>query len=271
MDPTGTAIAPHLREFRPARCRSRVCNGPSIGAMPKPTFAERIEAIASLREPIRRRLYRYVERQTVAVSRDEAAEAVGTSRAMAAFHLDKLVELGLLRAEYRRLGGRTGRGAGRPSKLYRRSRRQFTLTFPERNHELLARLLAEEAAHHDASSTDAPAGRYGRSLGARARKRISNGAAQPRLRQCVEDVLEDLGFEPFRSDTGDTRARNCPFDPLSRSYSAVVCRAAIALVGGVIEGSGANSVEARRDARVDRCCVVLSPRSPSDGDAASAS
>lgn len=78
--------------------------------MPKPTFAERLEAMALLREPIRRRLYRYVEGRLAAVSRDEAAEAVGVSRAMAAFHLDKLVGLGLLRAEYRRLSARTGRG-----------------------------------------------------------------------------------------------------------------------------------------------------------------
>src|SRR3990170_8987534 len=105
-----------------------------------------MNALAALREPVRMRLYRYVERRLAAVGRDEAAGAVGVSRAMAAFHLDKLVDLGLLRTEFRRLSGRTGRGAGRPAKLYRRSRRDFSVTLPKRDHELLARLLSERAA-----------------------------------------------------------------------------------------------------------------------------
>lgn len=231
--------------------------------MPKRTFAERLEALAVLREPIRRRLYRYVERRLAAVSRDEAADAMGVSRAMAAFHLDKLVEFGLLRAEYRRLSGRTGRGAGRPAKLYRRSRRELSVTLPQRSHELLARLLAETAATStDVPPTDGVAHRYGRSLGARARNRVSRRATPQRVGRCVSDVLEELGFEPFISGEGDIWARNCPFDPVSRRYPSVVCRTAIEVVGGVIEGVGAGSVEVRRDERPDRCCVVLSAPTP---------
>ena len=240
--------------------------------MPKPTFAERLEALAALREPIRRRLYRYVERRIVPVSRDDAAQAVGVSRAMAAFHLDKLVELGLLRAGYRRLSGRTGRGAGRPSKLYRRSRREFTVTVPFRNHELLARLLAETAASSDHDpATDGVAHRYGRSLGARGRKRISSRATPQRLDVCISDVLEDMGFEPVNTDAGDVWARNCPFDPLSRRYPTVVCETAIEFVGGIVAGVGADSVEVSREERPDRCCVVLRPASPAHGAAGSAS
>ena len=158
--------------------------------------------MAALREPTRRRLYQYVERQPEAVSRDEAAEAIGISRALAAFHLDKLVEVGVLKPEYRRLSGRTGPGAGRTSKLYRRSRNQFAVSLPHRDHELLARLLA---ASIDSSAEDAPAAAdspaaeparaYGRSLGRRARKRLrgdpgparhaglrGGGAGEPRIR-----------------------------------------------------------------------------------------
>jgi predicted ArsR family transcriptional regulator len=225
--------------------------------MPKPTFAERLEALAALREPIRRRLYRHIERRLTAISRDEAANAAGVSRAMAAFHLDKLVDLGLLRVEYRRLTGRTGRGAGRPSKLYRRSRREFSVTLPERNHELMARLLAETATVALVPATGAVAHRYGRSLGARARKRISRRATAQHLTDCVSDVLEDVGFEPFSDGSGDVRTRNCPFDPLSRRYPSVVCHTAIELVGGVIEGVGTDSVTVEREDRADRCCVVL--------------
>src|SRR5574340_288999 len=84
-----------------------------------------IAGISTLDEPVRRDLYLYVAEREAAVGRDEAAEAVGVSRALAAFHLDKLVEAGLLEVEFRRLTGRSGPGAGLPAKLYRRSARQL--------------------------------------------------------------------------------------------------------------------------------------------------
>jgi predicted ArsR family transcriptional regulator len=226
--------------------------------MPKPTFAQRLDALASLREPIRAQLYRYVAKRLAAVGRDEAADAVGVSRAMAAFHLDKLVELGLLRAEYRRLSGRSGRGAGRPSKLYRRSRREFAVRLPERNPELLARLLSESVAASAGSARMAEAGyQYGHALGARSQRRISSGVTPRRLAGCVEDVMVEIGFEPVRSGSGDVWARNCPFDPLSRLYPDVVCTTAISMVRGVIRGVGAQDMSVTRDARPDRCCVVV--------------
>lgn len=122
--------------------------------MAKRKPAVELRTLATLLEPTRDTLYRYVVDAPSAVSRDEAAISVGVSRAMAAFHLDRLVEAGLLRAEYRRLSGRTGRGAGRPAKLYRRSRRRFDVMIPSRDPELLARLLAESigASTQDGSS-----------------------------------------------------------------------------------------------------------------------
>jgi predicted ArsR family transcriptional regulator len=224
----------------------------------EPKFLEQLEALGSLREPTRRRLYDFVERRPTPVSRDEAADTLGISRAMAAFHLDRLVEVGLLRAHYRRLSGRAGRGAGRPSKLYSRSRHQFAVSLPERNHALLARLLAEPMTHSEAGpAPDLPATRYGRSLGVRARRRISRRATGERTVGCVEDVLEELGFEPFRIDDGSIRARNCPFDPLSRRYPSVVCRTAVAMIDGLIEGVGSPGMAVSRDERPDRCCIVL--------------
>src|SRR6478752_9232548 len=95
-----------------------------------------IEAIAALDEPVRRRLYEHVASSGRAVDRDEAASATGVSRSLAAFHLDRLAALGLLTVEYRRLSGRTGRGAGRPNKLYRRAAREFGVQLPPRRYEL---------------------------------------------------------------------------------------------------------------------------------------
>src|SRR5688572_9841717 len=171
--------------------------------MGRQSLARRLEVLATLLEPTRRRLYRYVSAEEAAVSRDQAAQALGVSRAMAAFHLDKLVESGLLRAQYRRLSGRTGRGAGRPAKLYRRSRRRFDVTVPPRDHELLARLLAESlASDGDVSPAQEIALSYGRSLGVRARRRVSSGARPEQLAGCVADVLDELGFESTRTDAG---------------------------------------------------------------------
>jgi len=234
-----------------------------MGIRPK---SREIEAMAALREPNRRRLYQYVERQPRAVSRDEAAEAVGISRALAAFHLDKLVGLGLLKAEYRRLSGRSGPGAGRTSKLYRRSRHHLSVSLPHRNHELLARLLAESSDWGARISPDVePAREYGRSFGARARKRIRGHPEPARLLECIVTLLESLGFEPYRASPTEVRLRNCPFDPLSRLYTPLVCGVGQAVISGIIQGVGANQLRVARDERPDFCCGVVTSPSQSGG------
>lgn len=214
--------------------------------------------MAALREPTRRRLYDFVERQADPVSRDEAANEVGISRALAAFHLDKLVELGLLTADYRRLSGRSGPGAGRTSKLYLRSGNQLSVSFPQRNHELLARLLAASFGSNDQGSPAAdPAREYGISLGRRARRRLRGDPGPAGLLACVEGVLERLGFAPYRASRSEVRLRNCPFDPLSRVYTPLVCGVAQSVITGVTEGAGATELRVGRQEQPDRCCGVI--------------
>jgi predicted ArsR family transcriptional regulator len=228
------------------------------GPMQAAAVPPELEAMAALREPNRRRLYHYVERQPRPVSRNEAAEALGVSRALAAFHLDKLVALGLLRAEYRRLSARSGPGAGRTSKLYRRSRHRFSMSLPHRDHELLARLLAASSDPAARMSPDlSPAREYGRSLGVRARKRIRGHPEPARLLECVEAVLESLGFEPYRASHAEVRLRNCPFDPLSRVYTPLVCGVGQAVISGIVEGVGADRLRVGRDEQPDRCCGLI--------------
>src|SRR3989442_12986588 len=105
-------------------------------------FERQIAAIASLHEPARRGLYLYVSSRRREVGRDEAARALRISRALAAFHLDKLVQQGLLETSYRRLTGHRGPGAGRPAKLYRRSARQVDFTLPRRRYDPAAGVRA---------------------------------------------------------------------------------------------------------------------------------
>ena len=91
---------------------------------------------------MRARLYDYVARSGQPVGKDAAAQALGVGRSLAAYHLDKLVELGLLSASYQRPAGRRGPGAGRPAKVYARSGEEFAVSVPRRDYELAARLLA---------------------------------------------------------------------------------------------------------------------------------
>src|SRR5881227_3925287 len=109
------------------------------------TDASDLGALSALAEPTRRRLYDFVARSGRRVGREEAAQEAGIARSLAAYHLDRLVEHGLLEVDYARPAGRSGPGAGRPAKLYRRARREFVLRAPARDYRLLAELLVRAA------------------------------------------------------------------------------------------------------------------------------
>jgi predicted ArsR family transcriptional regulator len=110
-----------------------------------------VSAVAALAEPTRRRLYEHVVRQPRPVGRDDVAEALGVPRATTAFHLDRLVADGLLDVHFERRTGRTGPGAGRPAKLYRRSDTAVEVSLPERRYDLAGELLASALDEADRS------------------------------------------------------------------------------------------------------------------------
>src|SRR5215471_17349463 len=101
-----------------------------------------LRAIGRLADPVRRRLYDIVASRSQPTSREAAAEEAGIRRSLAAYHLDKLVAEGLLDTSYARTGERTGPGAGRTAKLYRRSDAEFSASLPPRDYERAAVLLA---------------------------------------------------------------------------------------------------------------------------------
>lgn len=222
--------------------------------------AAQISAIAALNEPIRRSLYAYVVERPGPVGRDEAAEAVGITRELAAFHLDKLLEEGLLDVEYRRISGRSGPGAGRPAKLYHPSRRQVRIMLPERRYELAAHLMAEALEKKDsdpATALEGVARRFGESLGGEARRRLGRRPNTSRLLDAACGVLRDHGFEPIQSEAG-IRLRNCPFDAVAKEHVALVCGMNLALAQGLVAGLGADGVNVRLDPAPGTCCVALS-------------
>ena len=220
-----------------------------------------LAAIGSLQEPVRRDLYRYVVSQPGEVSRDQAAEGVGVQRSLTAFHLDKLVEAGLLEATFRRLTGRTGPGAGRPAKLYRRSSSEHAVTLPPRQYELAARLLAE--AVEDAGdgpvgeSLAAVARRHGRRIGEELRAEVGVRAGRNRRLGALAEALAGHGYEP-RREGPVLRLANCPFHALADRHRALVCGMNLALLEGVVEGTGVCDLEARPDAPgPGECCVSV--------------
>ncbi|MET8576731.1 helix-turn-helix domain-containing protein [Streptomyces sp. NPDC005012] len=194
-----------------------------------------------LSDPVRRRLYRHVAAAPGEVGRDAAAEAVGVSRSLAAHHLDKLVDAGLLDVSFRRLSGKAGPGAGRPAKVYRRADGEHTVSVPPRSYDAAGRLLAEVV---DRAGLD-------RELQAAAR---AAGAADPEAAAGdLEELLKERGYQPFWD--GETlRLRNCPFHTLADEFPALICGMNLALLDGMAD-EGWN---AAMDPCPGGCCVALS-------------
>ncbi len=220
-----------------------------------------LAALSGLDDPVRRGLYELVAGRHEPVGRDEAAAATGIGRPLAAYHLDKLVELGLLTASYRRPSGRGGPGAGRPAKVYSRSAREFAVTVPPREYELAARLLAV-AVESDSSGASETALRdaawqYGAGLG---QDRPAGDAAP------VTAVLREHGFEPCAGEAGLIRLRNCPFHQLAARHPEIVCGMNLALIEGVVAGLGATGMRPALDPGPGRCCVVITTDGPAAAD-----
>jgi predicted ArsR family transcriptional regulator len=219
-----------------------------------------LAAIGLLQDPVRRALYGHVVAAGGEVSRNQAAEAVGVQRGLAAFHLDKLVEAGLLEASFRRLGDRRGPGAGRPAKLYRRAAGEVAASLPPRTYETAAHLLAEAVDQAGADlELQAAARRAGR---AAARRRPAPGPGSG-SGPAIERVLEARGYEPYRDGAG-LRLRNCPFAHLAHEFPVLVCAMNLALIEGLLDGIGEPAGRAFMDPAPGRCCVAITSKDNQD-------
>lgn len=179
-------------------------------------FGQRVARVGSLADPVRRALYRFVAEQPGAVSRDQAASGVDVPRHTAKFHLERLVAEGLLVAEFRRLTGRTGPGAGRPAKLYRRSRRELSVSVPSRRYDLAGQVLADAVERTLAGASMADA------LAAAAEDAAEQVALWQQPGCSLGDALSVLGYEP-RADTDGLALANCPFERLAADHRGLVC------------------------------------------------
>jgi predicted ArsR family transcriptional regulator len=222
-----------------------------------------LASVSCLDDPVRGRLYAFVCGCPEPVGRDEAAAAAGIGRALAVYHLDKLVEAGLLTASYRRPPGRGGPGAGRPAKVYSRSDSEFTVTVPTREYELAAGLLVQAVAADPSGRTQAALRDAAWQLGANLGQRRRTGGAQgDALRLVMESTLAEHGFEPWHDEHGTVRMRNCPFRRLAELRPEVVCTMNLALIQGLVAGLGTDSLNPVFDPKPEHCCVAISAASP---------
>ena len=227
------------------------------------TVEATIGRIAALADPVRRALYFYVGEAPGPVSRDQAARGVRIARPLAAFHLDKLVQQGLLEASYRRLTKRRGPGAGRPAKLYRRSDMQVDVSLPPREYELAARLFAGALDAGPPAGTRArvrrTAGAFGAGLGREARRRAGKRSSRRTLLRQLRVVLQEHGYEPLQAVDGTIRLHNCPFHALARDHRSLMCGMNQTLLAGVVRGLGLAGCTAELDPQPGMCCVAVRP------------
>lgn len=231
--------------------------------MTSPDRVEQIAGIAALDQPLRRDLYELVSVKAGWVDRDEAASALGVPRSVAAFHLDKLTEAGLLQVHFERPAGRTGPGAGRPAKRYRRAATELSVSLPERNYEFAGALLADAVLASsqtgcpvDEALTAAARG-AGAELGAAARADLRKRVSRRTFRNVVLRVLRQLGYEP-REARDEILLANCPFHRLAERHRPLICGMNLDLLTGLGEGLEAGDrMVPRLDPAPEMCCVRI--------------
>ncbi len=224
---------------------------------------QELGAISLLLAPVRWRLYQYIQDAGEAVGRDEAAQAAGISRSLAAFHLDRMADAGLLAVEYRRLTGRSGRGAGRPAKLYRAAALRIAVSLSVTRYPLAGRILAtavtEKGADEDgAAAVRRVAARVGGELGEELRGRASADTDRPL--GLAEQAVRELGYDPERH-RNRLVLRNCPFAELAASHRELICPMNFALLSGLLPTLGAAGLSVVGGPRPKRqpgpCCVTI--------------
>jgi predicted ArsR family transcriptional regulator len=218
-----------------------------------------LDSLGALSEPNRRALYDYVVERRDWVSREQAAEALGVQRGIAAHHLDRLADDGLLEIDYRRLNNRRGPGAGRPAKVYRRAASELGVNLPPRDYELAGRLLAEavERSRRDGTpieeSLEHSARDAGRALAAGAEHDGSGASDDAR----VIEVLRQHGFEPETCDDGVTVLHNCPFHQLAQAHTDLVCGMNLCMLDTFLTEFDGLDLHAELEPEDGYCCVRL--------------
>ena len=221
--------------------------------MDEPHAPSDLKSISALDDSTRRRVYEYVASRREPATRDETGDALNIDRSVAAYHLDKLVEHGLLAATFARPEGRTGPGAGRPAKHYERTSTEFSVALPPRDYHLAAELLARAAESDPSGAVTAALRQAAADFG----RELAGGSPG---HDAFLEALRAGGFEPY-DDDGTLRLRNCPFHRLSQRHTELICGMNLAMLAAMAAAKDA-AVDAVLDPAGDRCCVAFVPTTP---------
>ncbi len=208
---------------------------------------EGLGAAAALNDPVRRSLLRMVAASTHPVTRDEAAESLGVPRSTVAFHLDRLVEAGMLIVEFRKLNARAGPGSGRPAKTYSRAPGELNVSIPQRQYDLMGDLLAT-------AIETAPD--VGSVLGALRAAATTAGREAGGTAGTLAHLLDEFGYEPVEGTHGTTLA-NCPFHRLASTHTEVVCAANHAFLRAAADATGGDPDTVLLEPTAQGCCVRI--------------
>ncbi|MET3718268.1 MULTISPECIES: transcriptional regulator [unclassified Arthrobacter] len=214
-------------------------------------WGRRMAAIASLGDDKRRQLFELIAASDGAVGRDDAALALGLPRSTASFHLDRLVQDGVLAVEFHKAAGKTGPGSGRPAKMYRPAASEVGASVPDRNYDLAGEMLAAAIKH----STET-GGAVGDSLRATSyRKGRELAAGAPGL----AEFMAAEGYQPRPDGDGGLVLANCPFRRLADGHPDVVC----AMNGSFLQGAAAACGEPEEriapNSVPGQCCARITP------------
>lgn len=219
--------------------------------------------VGALSEPQRRAVYEAVCHEAQPVTREQVASQAAISRSLAAFHLDKLVDAGLLEVDHRPPPDRRRPKIGRPAKRYRRSGKQVELTLPTRRYDLAGRVLAAALAASQAGEPPREAARRiahaeGLALaGAAEMQQAATGGLD--ALSGAGGALRALGYAPTR-DADRLLLRNCPFSAVAAAATDVTCDMNLSLLEGLLRGLELDSqVTAILQPQPGGCCVTLSP------------
>ena len=230
-------------------------------ARSEPPADDPVGTVAVLADEQRRRMYAFARRSRRPVTREEAAADAGVSTKLAAFHLDKLVEAGLLRTRYENPGGI--RKVGRKPKVYEPTDADIRVSIPERRPDVIAEILidavlTEQPGEDARTAALRTARRRGQDVGAAERARTRPGRLGPeRSLSAGEPLLEQYGFEPDRQGPTRLRLLNCPFHQLAARSPDLVCGINHAFLGGLLDGLEATGIDAVLAPRPGQCCVEL--------------
>lgn len=209
--------------------------------------------VNALGEPTRRRAYEAVRQAGRPLTRADVAEALGIGVRLSAFHLDKLVDEGLLTTHYARHEGRRGGpGAGRPAKWYTPGPHGFDITLPPRRHDVAALILLRSVLRSGRpvhGTVLQEAREFGRRLG------------QQAAGQAVEPLLATLGYDPRPRPDRSIDLVNCPFHELVAEARETVCSMNLALLEGVVRAVHSEHA-AVLEPREGYCCVRLQAAGP---------